>query len=224
MLNVAEQSGAYWVYGALNRVDDNGVFMSINRPEVEGNVFGLSVAGDAFHISASLIRRDIYFQVGCFDPTVNTSEDIDLQCRIAFIGEIGRTDRTVADIRVGVWGNTTTQWHKKQADIRQVREKALNLPGALGRMRDSVKGDVNLRGRCCRAYAVSTVLNLKAGRFFSAASRLLALPLLASFYVCVPEFWRGLLMRSHWHQNEKDREYDHYAEYYPEKEVTPQAW
>ncbi len=108
LVDVAEATGADWVYGALNRVDDDDVFMSVNRPEVRGNLFGLSVAGDCFHLSASLIRRDAFFRVGCFDPLINTSEDVDLQCRIALTGEIERTEDLVAGIRVGVWGNTTT--------------------------------------------------------------------------------------------------------------------
>ena len=82
--------------------------MSINRPEVEGNLFAHSVVGDCFHLSASLIRRDVFFEVGCFDPLINTSEDVDLQWRIALISEIGRTGQLVAAIRVGIWGNTTT--------------------------------------------------------------------------------------------------------------------
>lgn len=224
LIEVAEETDSYWVYGALNRVDDDDVFMSVNRPEVEGNVFGLSVAGDAFHVSASLIRRDIFFQVGCFDPQINTSEDIDLQCRIARIGNIGRTDQIVAGIRVGVWGNTTTQWNKKKRDSRIVREKALNSPGALARIVDSVKGDVNLRGRCCRAYLISAILNLRGGCPLTTISRLLSVVPLAGFYVFQPKFWQGLLARSHWHKFEKHREEEYYAKHHPEKYLQKQEW
>jgi GT2 family glycosyltransferase len=224
LIDVAESSGCYWVYGAINRVDDNDTFMSVNCPEVKGNLFAHSVAGDCFHLSASLIRRDVFFQAGCFDPLINTSEDIDLQCRISLIGDIGRTAQVVAGVRIGAWGNTTTKWNKKTLDSRRVREKALDLPGALGRIMDSVKGDVNLRGRCCRAYLISTILNLQAGRIFASISRLLHVLPLAGPYIFWPKFWQGLLTRSHWHRYEKDREYQHYVKNYPEKDLKPQGW
>jgi len=224
LIDVAESSGCAWVYGASNRVDDDDVFMSINRPEVEGNLFAHSMVGDCFHLSVSLIRRDTFFQVGCFDPLINTSEDVDLQWRIALISDIGRTGQLVAGIRVGVWGNTTTNWSKKQQDSRKVRERALEAPGALGRVLNSVKGDVNLRGRCCRAYLISAILNLQAGHLVKAAGRLFPLAPLASFYVFQPKFWQGLTSRSHWHKVEKQREEEHYKTHYPEKEIKPQSW
>jgi hypothetical protein len=224
LIDVAETTGCAWVYGASNRVDDDDVFMSVNRPDVEGNLFAHSAVGDCFHLSVSLIRRDVFFEVGCFDPLINTSEDVDLQWRIALISDIGRTDQLVAGIRVGVWGNTTTNWSKKQRDSRKVRERALDAPGALARMLDSAKGDVNLRGRCCRAYLVSAVLNLQAGRLVKAASRLFPVVPLAGFCVFQPKFWRGLSSRSHWHKFEKHREEQHYRALYPDKDIKPQSW
>lgn len=224
LINVAETTGSYWVYGALNRVDDDDRFMSLNRPDVEGNIFGHSVAGDAFHLSASLIRRDIFFLVGCFDSQINTSEDIDLQCRIALMGDIGRTDQIVAGIRVGTWGNTSTKWNQKKKDSRIVREKALSYPGAFIKIRDSVWGDVNLRGRCCRAYSISAVLNLQNGRPFNMISRLLPLIPLAGFYIFYPKFWRGYFSRSHWHKFEKAGEEAHYAKHHPDKYTEAQEW
>jgi glycosyltransferase involved in cell wall biosynthesis len=224
LIEVAEDTGCYWIYGATNRVDDNDVFMSVNRPEVKGNLFAHSVAGDSFHLSASLIRRDIFFEVGGFDPTINTSEDLDLQWRIALIGDFSRTDQLVAGIRVGVWGNTTTKWSKKREDTRIVRERALNAPGALSTLLDSVKNDVNLRGRCCRAYLVSTILNLQAGRYFIAMSRVFPLFRLAGPYVFLPKLWQGILTRSHWHKFEKIREEEHFKTHYPDMKIESQKW
>jgi hypothetical protein len=224
LIDVAETSGCAWVYGASNRVDDDDVFMSVNRPEVKGNLFAHSAVGDCFHLSVSLIRRDAFFEVGCFDPLINTSEDVDLQWRIAMISDFDCTDQVVAGIRVGVWGNTTTNWSKKQSDSRKVRERALDAPGALARMLDSVKGDVNLRGRSCRAYLVSAILNLQAGHVVKATSHLFPVLPLAGFYVFQPAFWRGLLSRSHWHKFEKHQEEQHYRTLHPEKDIKPQSW
>ena len=224
LIDVAEATGCYWVYGATNRVDDNDVFISINRPQVRGNLFAHSVVGDSFHLSASLIRRDIFFKTGGFDPAINTSEDVDLQWRIALISDFGRTDQLVAGIRVGIWGAQTTQWKKKNRDTRIVRERALNANGALSRILDSVGEDINLRGRCFRAYLISSVLNLRGGHGLIAASRFLhALPV-AGLYVFRPKFWQGILTRSHWHKYEKQKEEQHYIEHYPEINVESQKW
>lgn len=224
LINLADRSGCYWAYGAVNRVDNDDVFMSVNRPDVDGNLFAHSVVGDSFHLSASLIRRDIFFQVGCFDPTINTSEDVDLQWRISRIGEIRGTPEIVAGIRVGVWGGTTTNWSKKTHDIRIVREKALNSPNAFTRMWDSVKGDVNLRGRCCRAYLISGILNLGSAHPVLALNRIFCAVLMANLFIFLPRFWDGLFMRSHWHKFEKGQEERHYTDLHPEKEIRSQKW
>jgi len=223
LIAVAESTGCSWVYGAFNRVNDDDELMSVQRPEVRGNLFAHSVAGDSFHLSISLIRRDVFFQLGCFDPLINTSEDIDLQWRVTKTGTIHFTETVVAGIRVGASGNTSTKWMKKTQDCRTVRERALDAPGALRRILDSAAGDVTLRGRCCRAYLISAVLNVRAGHACVAVRRALAVPLLAGTAVARRAFWQGLRMRSHWHDNEKHREEQHYASRYPEK-FKPQSW
>jgi hypothetical protein len=224
LIEVAEESGSPWVYGVSNRVDDNNVFISENRPELKGNLFAHSVVGDSFHLSASLIRRDVFFKVGGFDPTINTSEDIDLQWRIALLGDFDRTDHVVAGIRVGIWGKQTTIWEKKRRDSRIVRERSLDAEHSLRRIMDSVKGDINLRGRCCRAYLISSILNLQKGRLFTTLSRLLHVIPLAGFHIFLPKFWQGVLTRSHWHRFEQSREEGHYRTKYPEMEIKSQKW
>lgn len=223
LLRVAEQTGSYWVYGAFNRVDDEYEHMSVQEPEVAGNLFAHSVAGDSFHLSISLIRRDIFFNVGGFDPLINTSEDVDLQWRITRIGTVNYTPALVASIRVGPSGNTSTNWAKKTHDCRIVRERTLDAPGALARVCDSLGDDVRLRGRCCRAYLVSALLNARAGRVVTAARRLPPAAVIGLPGTFSREFWRGLGMRSHWHVVEKEREESHYATFYPEK-FKAQTW
>lgn len=210
LLDAAQASGSVWVYGALNRVDDNNKIMSVNRPEVKGNLFAHTVAGDSIHLGASLLDREAFIHVGGFDSGFKTAEDRDLQRRIAIKYDFGRTDYLVANVRVGELGNTSTDWSKKTIQNRLIRENALNSPGALSRILDSVKGDSNLRGRCFRAYAVSALLNFGAARLFVAISRLCDAILLTGLHFFRREFWRGVSTRSHWHKFEKDREEGYY--------------
>jgi GT2 family glycosyltransferase len=216
LIEVAERSGSPWVYGAYSRVDDDGRLMSVQRPEVKGNAFAHSVAGDCFPLASSLIQREVFFEVGGFDPLRNTSEDIDLQWRVTRSGALDFTEQMVANIRVGVTGVTSTDWAKMTADCRLVRERALDAPGARRRMAASIGKNVTLRGRCCRACLISALLNLKAGNLATSCRRLLPLVALALPGVLSPAFWRGLGMRSHWHANEKAKEETHLASHYPE--------
>lgn len=222
LIDVAESTGCMWAYGAFARADDNDVFMSLQMPEVSGNVFAHCIAGDSFHLSSSLIRRDAFFQVGAFN-SLNTAEDIDLQWRIARIGETNYTDHEVARIRVGASGNTSTNWSRMTQDCRRVREMAMNSPNAFHNTRDSIKDNLLLRGRCTRAYLISALLNLRVGHFSTAVYRTLFTMLLAVPGIWHAQFWQGLLMRSHWHVNEKEREEAHYARHFPEK-FKPQTW
>jgi hypothetical protein len=211
LLTVAEQSNCHWVHGALNRVDNEDMFISVNRHDIEGNIFAYLVAGETIHLSSSLIRREAFFQVGGFDPGLKTTEERDLECRIALVGDFDRTDHTIAHVRVGIGGRSTTDWGRATQDSRIVREKALHASGALARMVDSIGGNVQLRGRCCRAYLASAILNLRDGRFFVACSRLFPLVRLAGLHAFLPSFWRGLFYRSYWHSVERQREEEHYA-------------
>ncbi len=190
LLNVAESSNACWIYGAQRCVRHDGSFVYDNRPEVEGNIFVLLVAGEALSPIPSLISREAFFRVGGFDPNVAVLEDRDLSCRLALQGDFDRTDYLVACARVGQEG-TTMDWTKATQANRIVREKALSAPQALVRMQDSVQGNLFRRGRGCRAYLISAVLNIKAGHFCTGLSRLYSGLRLAAFYPILPDFWRG---------------------------------
>jgi len=223
LLTVAEVKDCHWVHGALNRVDNDDSFISVNRHDIEGNIFAYVVAGETIHLSSSLIRREAFFQVGGFDPGLTTIEDRDLECRIALISDFARTDHVITHVRVGIGGTSTTDWSRATRDHRIVREKVLNTSGALIRMLDSIGGKVHLRGRCCRAYLASAVLNLRDGRFFVACSRLFPVVRLAGLYAFLPTFWRGLFHRSYWHSVERQREEEHYAAFEATERVEPEA-
>ena len=223
LIDVAESTQASLVYGAFKRVDDGGTLMSVQMPEVSGNLFAHAIAGDNFHLSVSLLRRDRFFEVGGFDPLIVASEDLDLLVKLTHRGEIAYTEHVVGGIRVGPHGNTSTQWTKKIAECRMIRERGLELRGAFRRIVRSIGPDMTLAGRCCRAYGISALLNLRAANLCTAVRRLAPAAALAARHAAHPAFWRGLGMRSHWHRNEREREEAHYAVHYPAK-FKPQWW
>jgi glycosyltransferase involved in cell wall biosynthesis len=214
LTTVAERSGWVWVYGALNRVDNEDRFLSVDRPQVQGNLLAELIGGECLHPGASLIRRDAFLQAGGFDAQLKVREDYDLECRLALGHDFGRTDTLVVGVRIGRVGSTT-QWERVTYEHRLVREKLLNTAGALARLLDAIQGDRFTRGRISRTYLYSLVLNVLAGRLFTAGSRLVALVRLAGLAWVWPDFWRGAMYLSHWHQVEKHKEDQHYAAHTP---------
>jgi glycosyltransferase involved in cell wall biosynthesis len=193
LLCLAERSDCAWVYGALRRMDNDGNFLSLNRPEVKGNLFGLLVCGETLHLGPALIRRAPFVRVGGFDPTLALGEDRDLACRLALFSDFDGTTEEVACVRVGVVGSTS-DWGLASSRNRSrlIREKALNLPGAGARIQDSIRGNSFLRGRVCRAILFSGVLNFRAGHLRTGWGRLAMLRRLMSREIFVTELWRGM--------------------------------
>jgi len=220
LLEVADASGAYWINGGYNLVDDDGNFISTVQPEIKGNVFALLVVGEVLPLGASIIYRNAFLQVGGFDKEIAGPSDIDVECQLALQGDFNSIGRIVATIRLAGGAGTTHDWTSRtKQDHRKLREKALNSEGALIRMKDSVRGDVLLRGRACKAFLFSAILNILDRKFMLAVRRLNAFISLAQFYVVVPSFWRGLVFRSHWHNVQK-REQENFFRAHPPSEKT----
>ena len=220
LLEIADTSGNYWINGGYNLVDDDGNFMSTVQPEIKGNVFALLVVGEVLPLGASIINRNAFLQVGGFDKEIAGPSDIDVECQLALLSDFKSVDRIVATIRLAGGAGTTHDWTSRtKQDHRKLREKALDSDGALIRMKDSVRSDVLLRGRACKAYLFSAVLNLLDRHFIIAVRRLYALISLAQFYIVLPSFWRGLVFRSHWHNVQK-REQEKFFKVHPPSETT----
>jgi glycosyltransferase involved in cell wall biosynthesis len=219
LVEIAEATGNYWVCGGYNLIDDDGNFVSEVRPQIEGNIFALLVGGECLHLAASLVNREAFLQVGGFDLQVFGLSDIDLESQLALLSDFESIDQIVATVRVAGGKGKTHDWTSRtQQDFRRMREKALNSNGALARMMDSVRGDVLLRGRACRSYLFSAILNLKSFNFGAASRRLVSLLPLTSYHFILPDFWRGLFFRSHWHNVQKSEQEQYFKTHYPSEE------
>ena len=172
LVDRAEASGYYWTSGGYNLVDDEYSLISAVRPVVKGNVFALLVGGECFPLAASLVNREAFLRVGGFDVEIRGISDIVLESQLALVSDFESIDQVVATVRLAGGKGTTHNWTSRtKQDHRSMREKALGADGALGRMRDSVEGDVVLRGRACRAYLHSAALNILRGQVGVAAGR-----------------------------------------------------
>lgn len=194
LLDGAEASGCDLVVGGLELTDNDSRLMEIQRASFPTNPFALFAVGESAHMSQSLLKRDAFMAVGGFDPLIDSDEDRDLVCRLAWQGNVFCADAIVARVRVARSPGSAFTTSQVNAS-RQIRDKAFNLPGALSRLLDSIGRDLFLGGRVARNYFFSAVLNLQAGRFFTALSRLSCGLRVASVHVLMPRFWQGMLYR-----------------------------
>lgn len=210
LIAVAEESSCDWVYGAYHLVDDEGNYISTERPQLNGNVSAFLLGGECLHFAHSMIKRETFLKVGMLDPQIPSCDDLDLECRIALVGDFKSIDQVVATVRVAGGKGSTADGSGISRHYRKMREKILNSPDALPRLQDSVGKDVFLRGKMCRAYLFSSVWNILNGRFIASGKRLFSMVYLAGFHPLLPKFWRGFIYRSHWHSVGKRQQEQHY--------------
>lgn len=194
LLDTAETTGCSVAVGGLELGNNDNNLMEIHRASFPENPFALFAVGESVHMSQSLLRRDDFLAVGGFDPLIDSDEDRDLVCRLAFRSAFNCTSAIVARVRVARSPGSAFTTNQVLAS-RRIRDKAFDIPGALPRLMDGVQSDPFLRGRTTRNYFFSSVLNLQAGRFFTALSRAICGFRMASIHVQSPRFWRGMFYR-----------------------------
>jgi glycosyltransferase involved in cell wall biosynthesis len=185
-----KQCQASWLLGGWRTVDNIGNLVEQFSPPLQGNIFALLVAGEGLPFQASMIRSDIFFRAGAFDPTIVGVEDRDLGRRVALWGDIAYTNCIAAEIRIGQQGSTTN-WGILAADDRWGREKALNSPKAFRRLHMSANSSY-WRGRVTRAYIGSIAWNIKHKKWLIALSRILAGVSFSGISAFSQDYWKGI--------------------------------
>ena len=188
-----QECEAVWLIGGWRTVDNHGNLVEEFNPPLQGNIFALLVAGEGLPFQASLLRTEIFYKAGAFDPTIIGVEDRDLGRRIALIGEVAYTSTVTSEIRIGLQGSTTN-WEILAEDDRWGREKALNAPNAFHRLRMSACSNY-WRGRVTRAYTASMVWNLSHKKWLIALSRILAGVSFSGLSFFNKDYWEGLRTR-----------------------------
>lgn len=190
---VAEMNSAAWVYGGARLVRENGEVLADHHIGVEGNVFVQVTAGEWLPLQVSLVRSEVFFEVGGFDAGLNVSEDKDLCRKVARIGDFAQTPRTVAAILRGQ-SDTTSNYKVATQGSLQSRDHLLREPGAFRRMWRS--SDTSYwRGRMVRAYLTCVVWNLKRRCLLPASGQFvasLAATCMSGKDILNSTFWRAV--------------------------------
>jgi glycosyltransferase involved in cell wall biosynthesis len=196
---LAQDSGsAAWLYGGIRVVDGTGQVLGEANSGLSGNCVAQVVGGAWVPLQASLVRADLFFQVGGFNPFICGTEDLDLCRRIALIGEFANTPATVGCLFRGDTWQTSTDYGRAADDTRRSRDGIFDEPGALSRAVKSAKAASDSAywfGRLSRAYFSTVHFNLQQKHFFTATSRALS----ASAVACMAgrrafssRYWQGL--------------------------------
>lgn len=188
----AQRTGAEWVYGGYQSVDDQGELVREFCPEVQGNAFALLVAGESIPFQASLLKTETFFAAGGFDPTIPMAEDRDVGRRMALRGSLACVPVVVARIRTGELGSSLRgRWTFVRGYDLRARDLALSQPQAFARIMAAAPSSY-WRGRVSRAYCGSAVWNLEQRRWRAAFSRIVFGVAVAGIHPLNPNFWRGL--------------------------------
>lgn len=166
---MARGSDADWLYGASQLVDRQHTPLIELKHNLKGNAFLPAMAGEWIPLQASLIKSEVFFAAGGFNPRLAGPEDIDLLRRITLDNEIAEVPALVAYIVMGERGSTT-DYNKHHITSRWAREKILDTPRTYPRLKDKATNSY-WHGRLSRIYLTSTIWNLQNKRLITALSR-----------------------------------------------------
>jgi hypothetical protein len=105
--HLAANSEAGWLYGTTQVVDRQLSPILQLHHGIRGNGFLQTMAGEWIPLQASLIKADLFFELGGFNPLLTGPEDIDLLRRVTQRSDINNTPAIVANVVMGETGSTT---------------------------------------------------------------------------------------------------------------------
>jgi glycosyltransferase involved in cell wall biosynthesis len=185
---------AAWLYGGIRIVDEQHQVLGEINSKHSGNCFAPILGGAWAPIQASLIKSQVFFEIGGFNPFICGTEDEDLCRRTAYYGEFANTPNVVACLFRGQTWNTSTNYRRAPEDTKYSRDLILSRPGVFQRLSASAHSGYAW-ARILRIYLSTVAWNLKKKRFFTALSRLLysfAVFARSIKYLFSREYWAGL--------------------------------
>jgi glycosyltransferase involved in cell wall biosynthesis len=166
---LSQSNKAKWLYGMTQLLDRQNNPTIQLKHGLQGNCFVQVLSGEWIPLQSSLIEKNIFMNIGGFNPLLAGPEDIDLLRRISLAENLAETPHIVSYVIRGEQGSTTDYLHHSQAS-RQARENILDAPNVFRRMHLSAT-DSFWSGRMLRVYLTSVIWNLQHRRFFTAVSR-----------------------------------------------------
>jgi glycosyltransferase involved in cell wall biosynthesis len=169
--HLAKSSDAGWLYGATQVVNRQHEPQVVLRHGLQGNGFLPIMVGEWIPLQSSLIKSEVFFEVGGFNPLLAGPEDIDLLRRIAQTYDLAEMPAVVASVVMGQ-EDSTTDYAAHHIGRRQAREKNLDTPDSFSRLQEGA-ANTYWQARLARIYMTSVLWNLQHRRLSAALSRAL---------------------------------------------------
>lgn len=160
-----------WFYGGVEFIDNEGKSLGFMNQGKTGNNFVEIMTETWIPIQASLVKADVFFETGGFDPEFIVTQDLDLVRRVALKYDFVNTPSEVACIRRGTKRKSVTQYSVGWYFIAKGRERLLANDEALKRLLDSAGNSNRLRGYALRNYIIATLFDLRQHQWTRALSR-----------------------------------------------------
>ena len=191
---VAQQNpSAGWIYGGVRFFDEHEHFLTEHHVGISGNGFVQLMGGDWIALTGSIIKSELFFEVGGFDPRFKAANIHEMNRKLAFRTELATSTQAVACVLRDRKSTTTDYGIFERLNVMS-RDIVLSQKGAFSRMRRSAT-DAYWAGKVVRAYLTCVHFNMKERQFSVAFSRgwsALAGLLLAGPRVFQPTFWRAI--------------------------------
>jgi glycosyltransferase involved in cell wall biosynthesis len=191
---LSQKTDAKWLFGGYQTVTNDDKIVAEFHPDLSGNISAWLVAGEGIPVQASIFHTDAFYDAGEFDDFLTTVEDRDLGRRVSMRCQVAKTQKLIAQIRIGQ-ENSSTDWSRLSELDRRGREKSLDQLYSFHSLWNSARGNSHLHGRVSRAYLASALWNLSRRLFMKAASRLLYCSIFSIPYFWSPQFWKGTITR-----------------------------
>jgi glycosyltransferase involved in cell wall biosynthesis len=179
---------AAWLYGGVRFIDEEGKILGYLNQRKNGNCFVEVMTETWIPIQASLVKAEVFFEVGGFDPEFVVTQDLDLLRRVALKHDLANTPAEVACIQRGPRRESVTKYSIGWYFIALGRERLLGEKEALNRLLDSAGNSARMRGFVLRNYIIATLFNIRQRAWSKALSR---------FIIGVVSFARSLAFVFH---------------------------
>jgi len=196
LYELAQTSEAAWLYGGTQLVDrDNNPLIELHH-NMSGNIFTQAMTGEWIPLQSSLIRADVFFAAGGFDPAVVGGEDMDLLRRITLRSDVAETGAIISCLAMGE-EESTTDYGKAWQRARRSKLQLLTEPHAFTRLRQSAP-DAFWRGKIVRLYMMDFIECAKSanlGRALKRWGQAAYMVTVSSEKLVSTKFWRALFTK-----------------------------
>jgi len=170
LYNLSQRNDAGWLFGGTRLFDRKYANAIDLHHHMQGNIFVQTMTGEWIPLQSSIIKADLFFGLGGFDPFAIGAEDIDLLRRFSRRFAVVETTELISTVGMGV-EQSTTDYQGALRMARQAKNTLLIEQDIFPRLADSANTPF-WYGKIIRLYLGAFVAYLKQKHVLIALSQL----------------------------------------------------